>query len=317
MKLTMPASLRARFALLSLFLLATLAACSSKATTGSGGPSGSPAGSPSAAATGSGPVKVLYAGSLANLITNQVGPGFTGATGYRFQGTPGDSGGLANGIISGVYAGSDVFVSASPAKNTPLLHATPPLETWYATWATSPVVLAFQSGSKVSATLSSGMPWYQVTVSGSYKVGRTNPASDPTAVLADQAITETATAEKLPALNAYVATTSNQYAETALPVDIQAGQLDAGFMYQVEAKSYGLAYVPLTVPGLDLSSLHASYTISILKAAPDEAGAEAFVNYLLGRPGQAFLTTDAFTIVTPPSVTGTGVPAGVSSVIGG
>jgi molybdate/tungstate transport system substrate-binding protein len=314
----MLASLRARFALLSLFLLAALAACTSSATNGSTGPSGSPAGSSSAtAATGSGPVKVLYAGSLANLMTNQIGPGFTGATGYSFQGTPGDSGGLANGIVSGVYAGSDVFISASPAKNTVLLHASPPLETWYATWATSPVVLAFQPGSKVSATLSSGTPWYQVTVSGSYKVGRTNPASDPTAVLADQAITETATAEKLPALNAYVAATSNQYAETALPVDIQAGQLDAGFMYQVEAKSYGLAYVPLTVPGLDLSSLHASYTISILKAAPDEAAAEAFVNYLLGKPGRAFLTADAFTVVTPPIVTGTGVPAGVSSVIRG
>jgi len=267
---------------------------------------------------GSGPVKVLYAGSLAGLMTNQISPAFHVASGYTFSGTSGDSGSLSNGIVSGVYAGSDVFVSASPAKNTPLMNASTPFETWYATWATSPVVFAFESGSKVSSTLQS-TPWYQVLTNSAYKVGRTDPASDPTAVLADEAVTMTAAAmpAQAAALNAFVSSTTNKYGETAMPALIEAGQLDAGFVYQVEAKQQNLSYVPLTVPNVDMSKIHATYTISILKNAPDEAAAEAFVKYLLGPPGQAFLNADAFSLVNPPTVTGTGVPAGISSVIPG
>lgn len=296
----------------SVVVLTVLAACSKNSPSGTSTPT--PGSSTSAVATGSGPVKVLYAGSLANLMNNQLGPAFGANTGYSFQGTSGDSGTLSNGIISGVYAGSDIFISASPAKNIPLMTAATPFETWYATWATSPVVFAYESGSKVSQTLSAGTPWYSVVTNPSFKVGRTNPASDPTAVLADEAVTETAAAQHLPALAAFATNPNNEYAETALPAEIQAGQLDAGFVYQVEAKSYGFSYVPLTGPGV---GLHASYTISILKNAPDEAGAEAFVNYLLGKTGLAFLNADAFAVVTPPTVTGTGVPAGISSVIPG
>lgn len=271
---------------------------------------------------GSGPVKVLYAGSLAGLMNNQIGPEFKVATGYTFDGTGADSGTLSNGIISGVYAGSDVFISASTAKNTPLMTTSKggPYETWYATWATSPVVFAYSttSDSKVSATMAT-TPWYQVLTNPAYKIGRTDPLSDPTAVLADEAVTMTAAAmpAQAAALNAFVSSTNNKYGETAMPALIAAGQLDGGFVYQVEAKQQGLAYVPLTVPNVDLSKIHATYTISILKNAPDEAAAEAFVNYMLGSPGKAFLNADAFTLVTPPSVTGTGVPSGISSVISG
>lgn len=302
--------LRTRVAVLSVVLLALGAACSKSNSPSSGG-------TPSSPAMGHGPVNVYYAGSLAGLMTNQVGPEFKVATGYTFNGTPGDSGSLANEILAGQAA--DVFVSASPAKNAGLMTATASSaakETWYATWATSPVVFAFQSGSTVSTTLES-TPWYQVLTNTKFRVGRTDPASDPTAVLADQAVTMTAAAvpAQAAALNAFVSSTSNKYGETALPAEIESSQLDAGFMYQVEAKQQGLAYVPLTVPDVDLSKIHASYTISILKDAPDQAGAEAFVNYLLGSPGLAFLNADGFTLVTPPAVTGTGVPAGISSAI--
>src|SRR5579872_3586292 len=123
--------LRTRIALLSVVLLAVLAACSKNTPTTSNTPSSgsTPSSTPS---MGSGPVKVLFAGSLAGLMTNQISPAFHVATGYTFDGTSGDSGTLSNGIVSGVYAGSDVFISASPAKNTPLLNASTPFETWYA-----------------------------------------------------------------------------------------------------------------------------------------------------------------------------------------
>ena len=62
--------------------------------------------------------------------------------------------------------------------------------------------------------------------------------------------------------------------------------------------------MPLT--GEDLK---ATYTISILNGAPNEAGAEAFVAYLLGPAGQAALKQDGFDLISPPKVTGTGVPS--------
>ena len=68
--------------------------------------------------------------------------------------------------------------------------------------------------------------------------------------------------------------------------------------------------MPLT--GEDLK---ATYTITILNKAPHEAGAEAFVTYLLGPDGQAALKQDGFTLVSPPVVTGSGVPSAVQSVL--
>ena len=59
----------------------------------------------------------------------------------------------------------------------------------------------------------------------------------------------------------------------------------------------------------------ATYTISTLKGAPNEPGAEAFVAYLLGPSGQAFLKQDGFDLIAPPTVTGSGVPATVQSAL--
>jgi molybdate/tungstate transport system substrate-binding protein len=93
---------------------------------------------------------------------------------------------------------------------------------------------------------------------------------------------------------------------------LQAGQLDAGFFYASEAKAGNIATVPLT--GVDLK---ASYTISVLKGALNEKGAEAFVSYLLSPAGQAILTQDGFTLVSPAKLSGTGVPASLHSLFAG
>ena len=64
-------------------------------------------------ALAAGPVNVLYAGSLVNLMEHGVGPAFDKATGNSFQGFAGGSGLLAN-QIKGKLRHGDVFVSASP-----------------------------------------------------------------------------------------------------------------------------------------------------------------------------------------------------------
>jgi molybdate/tungstate transport system substrate-binding protein len=205
-----------------------------------------------------------------------------------------------------------VFISASPAVNGTLMGAANgDWVSWYATFASSPLVLGYNPKSSFASALTS-QPWYQVVTRPGFLLGRTDPKTDPKGALAAQAVTQTAAAQNLPALNAIVASTSNVYPEETLVGRLQSGQLDAGFFYTAEAKAANITTIPLA--GV---SLKATYSVTILNRAPDEAAAEAFVKYLLGPAGKAVLTSDAFVLTTPPAVTGTGVPASVSQVIVG
>lgn len=95
------------------------------------GSSAPPTAHPSKQSGGS--VNVLYAGSLVNLMTQQVGPGFKAATGTRVVGFSGGSTALATQIKAGVHQG-DVFISAAPSANASLTGApNGDWETWYAT----------------------------------------------------------------------------------------------------------------------------------------------------------------------------------------
>ena len=291
--------------------LVTVAATVISGCSSSGGaksPSTSGATSSTGAARGSGPVSVLYAGSLVNLMEKQVGPGFQSATGYTVNGYSGGSSALATQITGKVHQG-DVFISASPKVTDTLMGtANGNWVSWYGTFATSALVIGYNPKSSFAADLKS-KPWYDVITEKGFRLGTTDPATDPKGKLAAEALTDTATSKNLPALKALAKDTSDVFPEETLVGRLQAGQLDAGFFYVSEATAAGISTVPLT--GEDLK---ASYTISILKGAPNEAGAEAFVQYLLGASGQAILTQDGFTLVSPAKLTGSGVPTSLQSL---
>ena len=302
------------------FLGLSAAACSSSSSsssstapasssaTASTSAAASSSASASTAATGSGPVNVLYAGSLVNLMEKQVGPGFQAATGYSVSGVSAGSKELASEIKGKVHVG-DVFISASPTVNTSLMGtANGDWVSWYATFASAGLVLGYNANSKFAAALKS-KPWYDVLTESGIKVGFTDPATDPKGVLANEALTTTAKSKSLPALATLAANSSDVFPEETLVGRLQSGQLDVGFFYTSEAKAAGIPTVPLT--GV---ALKASYTITILKGAPHEAGAESFVTYLLGPSGQAFLKADGFKLTTPPKVTGT-APAALQSAL--
>jgi molybdate/tungstate transport system substrate-binding protein len=302
-------------ALLCLPLAAAGCSSSSSSTSSSGGASSSAAGSPSASAsapaspTGSGPVNVLYAGSLVDLMQKQVGPAFQTATGYSVSGISAGSKDLAAEIKGKVHQG-DVFISASPKVNATLEGASNgSWVSWYGTFATSALVIGYNPKSKFANDLKT-MPWYKAITEPGLKLGFTDPATDPKGVLAVQAMTDTATKQKLPALKALSTDKSDIFPEETLVGRLQSGQLDAGFFYTAEASAASIPTVPLTG-----EALKASYTITILSKAPHEAGAEAFVTYLLGSGGQAALKQDGFDLVSPPTVTGSGVPSALQSVL--
>ena len=299
------------------FLGLSAAACSSSSSSSGSTPAASPStaaagpsasGSP-AAAMGSGPVDVLYAGSLVNMMEKQVGPAFQTATGYSVTGYSAGSKALAADIKGKVYKG-DVFISASPKVNATLEGAkNGSWVSWYITYATSGLVLGYNPGSKFAADLKS-RPWYQVITEPGLKLGFTDPVTDPKGVLTAQALADTAKSKGLPALAALANDKSDVFPEETLVGRLQSGQLDAGFFYTSEAIAAKIPTVPLT--GV---SLKATYTITILKNAPHEAAAEAFVSYLLGPAGLATLTQDGFTLVTPPTDKGTGMPSSLQSLL--
>ena len=258
-----------------------------------------------------GTVDVLYAGSLVNLMQQQIGPGFKSANGTTINGFSAGSTALATQIKSKVHKG-DVFISANPDVNTSLEgSANGNWVSWYVTFASSGLVLGYNPQSKFAADLKS-KPWYQVITEPGFRLGTTDPATDPKGKLAAQALTDTATSQNLPALAKITQDKSTIFPEETLVGRLQAGQLDAGFFYTSEAVAAKIATVPLT--GVDLE---ATYTVTILHGAPHEKAAEAFVSYLLGPKGRAVLEQDGFELVTPPTATGSGVPSAVSTVLSG
>ncbi len=260
-------------------------------------------------AKASGVVDVLSAGSLDTLMTKTVESAFHRATGYTLVDTSHGSSALAADIKNGIYV-ADVFVSASPAVDATLEGSkNGNWVSWYADFANSPEVLGYYPSSKFAHDLRT-KPWYDVITLPGFLLGRTNPSQDPGGVLAREALLETAKAQHLPALKKLATETSDEYEENVEQADIQTGQLDASFMYEADAISQGSPFVKLT--GVNLAG---DYTITIIKGAPHEAAAEAFVKFLLGPTGQTEMRADHFGIVSPAKVSGSGVPSGLSGLL--
>jgi molybdate/tungstate transport system substrate-binding protein len=252
---------------------------------------------------------VLYAGSLVNVMQNQIGPAFQTATGYTVSGISAGSKDLASQIKGKVHVG-DVFISASPKVNASLAGSkNGNWVNWYLTFATSQLVLGYNPNSKFANDIKT-KPWYEVITEPGIRVGFTDPATDPKGELVKEALANTAKSKNLPALTTLAANKSDVFPEETLVGRLQSGQLDAAFFYTIEANAAKIPTVPLT--GVDLK---ATYTITILNNAPHQSGAEAFVSYLLGADAQAILTKSGFHLVQPPTVTGTGVPPTVTSAI--
>ncbi|MEY9887760.1 molybdate/tungstate transport system substrate-binding protein [Catenulispora sp. MAP12-49] len=285
-----------------------LAGCSSsksspKASPGTTSPAASTSGATSgssSAITASGPVKVAYAASLANLMEHDLGPAYDKATGGDFQGDAAGSTQLVT-EIKGKVKQADVFISASTDANTGLTgDANGGWESWYATFGTAPLVIAYNPNSKFAADIKS-KPWNQVITEAGFKMGSTDPKLDPKGKLAAQALTK----DNIPASAVQV------FPEEQLVGRLQSGQLDAGFFYSSEAAE-------LNIPTVELGDikLQATYTVSVLNKAPDADSGIAFVQYLLSDAGKAFMTKHGLQL-QPVKVTGDAgsVPAQLKTVL--
>ena len=269
--------------------------------------SNSPAVTPAKA---SGPVDVLYAGSLLDLMQQQIGPAFAKVTGYTVSGFSAGSTALATEIKGGTQQG-DVFISASPTVNTTLEgSANGDWVSWYAEFADSPLVLGYNPNSVFAHDLKT-KPWYEVVDQPGFLLGRTDPATDPKGVLAVDALEQAADKYSMPALTSLATSSSNVFPETTLVGRLQAGQLDAGFFYGVEAAAAHIKIVDLVG-----TSLAGRYTVTILNRSAHQAAAHAFVEFLLGKDGQRILKANGVEPITPPKVSGkSSVPSALKATL--
>jgi molybdate/tungstate transport system substrate-binding protein len=243
-----------------------------------------------------GDVNVLYAGSLVNLMERGVGPAFNKATGEQFRGYAGGSVGLANQIRAKLRRG-DVFISANPKVNSALMGATNgDWVKWYIAFAQSPLVIGYNASSSFAADFKT-KPWYQVLTEPGIKIGRTDPKLDPKGTLTLTLMKQAETFYKSPGLAQKVLGAPLDNPAQVLPEEtligrLQSGQLDAGFFYSTETAD---AKIPaLTLPSAIAPK--AVYTVTILRDAPNDAGAERFVTFLLGNDGQNLLKEYGLTL---------------------
>lgn len=264
-----------------------------------------------------GTVTVLYAGSLVNVMEQQIGPAFAKAAGYGYSGFGAGSTAVAN-QIKGKLKQGDVFISAAPSVNNTLMGpGNGSWVTWYGEFAAAPLVIGYNPNSKFASAFKT-KSWWQVLPSPGLLLGRTDPLLDPKGKLTIQFINRASITLGMPNLFAQTlvstANTAQIFPEETLLGRLEAGQLDAGFFYSVEAKA---ANLPFVAPPLG-THYGARYTVTILNNDPNPAGALAFVQFLLGPQGTAILKQDGFQLLKDGEVGGvhSAIPASVRPLFG-
>jgi molybdate/tungstate transport system substrate-binding protein len=328
-------------ALLSLsFLALGAAACGSSAPSrgsGSGGSSG-------AAAPSS--VNVAYAASLAYLNEKIVGPAFQSADGLKYVGRAGPSDGLSKEILSGEIT-PDVFESVG---GDPIKALEPKFTSWYVSFATTSIVLAFNPKSKYApqfeAIKSGKKPitaLFPLLETKGLKLGRTDPNLDPQGRAFIFMLMLAQSKYHLPAdtVSKIIGTTdvasadaSQIFDEAALEPRLQAGQLDAASAYESQAIQLHLDYIKLP-DAINLSdsalkddyakatmtitggvSKHGSPLVIDITTINKSAAGAKFAAYVLSQAGLNLHKQGGYTLLTP-KLTGSGAPAAVQSELGG
>ncbi|MHB1522856.1 MAG: extracellular solute-binding protein [Candidatus Dormibacteria bacterium] len=274
-------------------------------------------------ARASGTASVAYAGSLELVMQRDLGPAFSRHTGYQYEGRGAGALGLAQEIRAGEIS-PNVFISVGPG---PVSLLEPKYTSWAVEFASSPLVLAYYPkgphAPELAKIASGKLPLadlFQLLADPGFRLGRTDPATDPQGQ--DFAMMFQLAARDLGVPAATVAAdlaggSSQIYPETALEAQLQAGQLDAASAFRSQAEQLHLPYVPLPAtldfgdPAEAAAYARASLKLStgavvhgfplVLEATTvgdhDHAAAVALIQYLLSPPGREILARDGYSSV--------------------
>lgn len=267
---------------------------------------------------GSGPVDVMYAGSLTALFERKIGPAFTTATGFEFRGEGKGSVAIAN-LIKGKVRTPDVFVSADPAVNVTLQGAANgDYVRWWTPFARTEMVIAWSPKSRFREAFESakagGRTWESILEERGFRLGRTDPELDPKGYrtlwlfqLDEERTKQPGQATRIlgaPGNPAQI------FPEETLIARLQSGELDAGIFYLIEAVQAGLPALSLPTAinqgdpalaahyarmtytnrkGTTFKGAPILYTVTVPTTVRNQEGAQAFVQFLLGDAGRALL----------------------------
>lgn len=278
------------------------------------------------ASTAAGRVYVAYAGSLQQLNSQEIGPGFHKATGAQYRGQGGGSYGMAHLVASGSVQ-ANVFESIGTGPLKDLGRRVP----WAVGMASSPLVIAYSPASpyaKTFAAIRAGtLPLknlFELMAKPGFHLGRTNPATDPQGQAFVMMVNGAEPLLQLPTGTAskILGTLENPqqiFAEEAILSRLQAGQLDAASAFLSEAIQLHLDYI--TLPNAinfgdpadqgQYAQLHLNLgagkivTGSTLEiyAAPlaksfDPKTANAFIQYLLSPRGLNILKSQGYQLTS-------------------
>ena len=270
---------------------------------------------------GSGPVNVMYAGSLTALFEKKIGPAFATATGFEFQGEGKGSVAIAN-LIKGKVRTPDVFVSADPTVNVLLQGAANgDYVRWWTPFARTEMVIGWSPKSRFkeafeSAT-SGGRSWESILREPGFRLGRTDPELDPkgyrTLWLFQLDEERTKQAGEANRILGPPGNPAQIFPEETLIARLQSGEIDAGIFYLIEAVEAGLATLSLPASinqgdpaqaahyarmtymnkkGTTFKGAPIVYTVTVPTTVRNREGAQAFVQFLVGDAGQALLAKE-------------------------
>ncbi|MCL6563306.1 MAG: substrate-binding domain-containing protein [Firmicutes bacterium] len=214
---------------------------------------GSTAAPQSPPSTANPPVQVVYAGSLAYLNDDVLGPAFTRSTHIPYQGRGGGSFAMAHQIASNLIP-ADVFESIG---TQPIQQLEPAKTHWAVEVAATPLAIAYNPHSADAAFFQSVAEHkrplrdlFTFLTSHPVKLGRTNPATDPQGQAFYLMVELAAKQYGLPpdAVSRILGAWNNPsqvYSEEGILTQLQAGGLDLASTYVPEAVQRHLPYIPL------------------------------------------------------------------------
>jgi molybdate/tungstate transport system substrate-binding protein len=241
-------------------------------------------------------VSVLYAGSLAGVMEDGVGPAFSKATGLAYQGEAQGSLGGAR-MIRDKLRFPDVYISADPAVNEKVLmgQENGNLVNWYMTVAASQLVIGYNPASefagKFEEVRDGKVPWYELLETPGVRFGRGDPSIDPkgyrTIFMFDLAGRFYHRPE-IPKLLGEPRNPAQVFPEIVLLARMESGEFDAAIFYKHEAVAHKLPFITLP-PEINLGDPH--FATSYAQESYDTSSGE----HVVGAP-------ILFTITIPETV---------------
>ena len=321
--------------------IALAAGCSSSSS-GSSSNSPAPAGSASSSpgsATARGTLTVFGAGTLSTPFTAEI-RAFTKANpGVTVHSQFGASGNMVKDVTQ--VGQPDDVLGVADYSLIPKLMSNPakPHATWYLGFVSNEITLAYTSHSKGADQLTPAN-WYKVVSQPGVRIGRSNPAADPSGYQFLQMLQLAQGYYHDPTLSSAVLKNSPDSSvaetETSLLAALQSGQIDYLAIYKSNAleehlkyialpskinlsdQSMAASYAKVTINAGSLGNLTAKpiiYGLTIPSNAADPALAQKFIAFVLSPQGQAVMSANGFTVISPAlASTQSNVPVALQSL---